>query len=167
MTTWTVNKHWNLLNSSSICLLILCFEAQNLLGSCYNLRFTCIVGWGFHSFFSFTLFCRILSSFVAMLRHDSRFLCIPSLFVFIIVVGLRLKRRVFDQAMLVRRMREEKEILLKEITQHCQYLRKALDNLDKLLRGSHGVFHNSFMLMDFIVPAWDHLLKCYLARLAS
>ncbi|XP_041848213.1 uncharacterized protein LOC121644386 [Melanotaenia boesemani] len=49
------------------------------------------------------------------------------------VVSLRLKRRLFDQVMLVRRMEEEKPILVKEMTQHYQYLRKALDKLDNLL----------------------------------
>lgn len=63
------------------------------------------------------------------------------------VVSLRLKRRLFDQVMLVRRMEEERLIIVKEMTQHCQYLRKALGKLDNLLRQvdedikNHGRFH--------------------------
>ncbi|KAE8300818.1 hypothetical protein D5F01_LYC00965 [Larimichthys crocea] len=49
------------------------------------------------------------------------------------VVSLRSKRRLFDQVMLVRRMEEERLIIVKEMTQHCHYLRKALDKLDHLL----------------------------------
>ncbi|KAK0156220.1 hypothetical protein N1851_000502 [Merluccius polli] len=49
------------------------------------------------------------------------------------VVSLRLKRRLFDQVMLVRRMEEERLIIVKEMTQHCHYLRKALDKLNHLL----------------------------------
>ncbi|XP_073318484.1 uncharacterized protein [Pagrus major] len=55
------------------------------------------------------------------------------------VVSLRLKRRLFDQVMLVRRMEEERLIIVKEMTQHCQYLRNALDKLDNLL---HQVDHD-------------------------
>ncbi|KAK7173361.1 hypothetical protein R3I93_003245 [Phoxinus phoxinus] len=50
------------------------------------------------------------------------------------VVSLRLKRRLFDQVMLVRRMEEEKIIIVKEMTQHYQHLKKKLDKLDRLLR---------------------------------
>ncbi len=49
------------------------------------------------------------------------------------MVSLRLKRRLFDQVMLVKRMEEERVIIVKEMTQHCQYLRKALDKLTNLL----------------------------------
>ncbi|KAM3620340.1 uncharacterized protein V6R79_021868 [Siganus canaliculatus] len=49
------------------------------------------------------------------------------------VVSLRLKRRFFDQVMLVRRMEEEKLILVKEMTQHYQYLRNALDKVETVL----------------------------------
>lgn len=51
-----------------------------------------------------------------------------------IVVSLRLKRQLFDQVMLVRRMEEEKIIIVKEMTQHYQHLKKTLDKLDILLR---------------------------------
>ncbi|XP_077078775.1 uncharacterized protein LOC143732013 isoform X1 [Siphateles boraxobius] len=50
------------------------------------------------------------------------------------VVSLRLKRRVFDQVMLVRRMEEEKIIIVKEMTQHYQHLKKTLEKLDSLLQ---------------------------------
>ncbi|XP_073679987.1 uncharacterized protein [Garra rufa] len=49
------------------------------------------------------------------------------------VVSLRLKRRLFDQVMLVRRLEEEKIIIIKEMTQHYQHLKKELDKLDRLL----------------------------------
>ncbi|RXN05330.1 hypothetical protein ROHU_033475 [Labeo rohita] len=49
------------------------------------------------------------------------------------VVSLRLKRRLFDQVMLVRRLEEEKIIIIKEMTQHYQHLKKVLDKLDRLL----------------------------------
>ncbi|KAL0148218.1 hypothetical protein M9458_056450, partial [Cirrhinus mrigala] len=48
-------------------------------------------------------------------------------------VSLRLKRRLFDQVMLVRRLEEEKIIIIKEMTQHYQHLKKMLDKLDRLL----------------------------------
>ena len=66
-----------------------------------------------------------------------------------IVGSLRLKRRLFDQVMLVRRMEEERVIIVKEMTQHYQYLRNALDKLDNLLHQTeqdmknHGRFHTS------------------------
>ena len=53
--------------------------------------------------------------------------------------------------MLVKRMEEEKLIIVKEITQHCQYLRKALDKLDNLLHQikedtkNHIMFHKYFI----------------------
>ncbi len=50
-----------------------------------------------------------------------------------IVVSFRLKRRLFDQVMLVSRLEEEKIIIVKEMTQHYQHLKKALDKLDSLL----------------------------------
>ena len=65
------------------------------------------------------------------------------------MVSLRLKRRLFDQVMLVRRMEEERLIIVKEMTQHCHYLRKALDKLDHLLHHmdedikNHSRFHIS------------------------
>ncbi|RXN07739.1 hypothetical protein ROHU_032173 [Labeo rohita] len=49
------------------------------------------------------------------------------------VVSLHLKRRLFDQVMLVRRLEEEKIIIIKEMTQHYQHLKKVLDKLDRLL----------------------------------
>ncbi|XP_026128653.1 uncharacterized protein LOC113109209 [Carassius auratus] len=42
------------------------------------------------------------------------------------VVSLRLKRQLFDQVMLVRRMEEEKIIIVKEMTQHYQHLKKNI-----------------------------------------
>ncbi|RXN18986.1 hypothetical protein ROHU_007557 [Labeo rohita] len=49
------------------------------------------------------------------------------------VVSLRLKRRLFDQVMLVRRLEEEKIIIIKEMPPHYQHLKKVLDKLDRLL----------------------------------
>ncbi|KAL1263517.1 hypothetical protein QQF64_006256 [Cirrhinus molitorella] len=49
------------------------------------------------------------------------------------VASLRLKRRLFDQVMLVRRLEEEKIIIVKEMTQHYQHLKNVLDKLDCLL----------------------------------
>ncbi|XP_077099997.1 uncharacterized protein LOC143750701 [Siphateles boraxobius] len=51
-----------------------------------------------------------------------------------LVVSLRLKRRVFGQVMLVRRVEEEKIIIVKEMTQHYQHLKKTLEKLDSLLQ---------------------------------
>ena len=50
-----------------------------------------------------------------------------------VVVSHRLKRRLFDQVMLVRRLEEEKLIVVREMTQHYQYLRQALEKLGNLL----------------------------------
>ncbi|XP_073717457.1 uncharacterized protein [Misgurnus anguillicaudatus] len=50
------------------------------------------------------------------------------------VVSLRLKRRLFDQVMLAKRMDEEKIIIVKEMTQHYQHLKNTLDQLDTFLR---------------------------------
>lgn len=67
------------------------------------------------------------------------------------VVSLRLKRRLFDQVMLVRRLEEEKLIIVKEMTQHCQSLKKALNELDNLLHKTkediknHSMFHKYFI----------------------
>ncbi|CAM4573646.1 unnamed protein product [Leuciscus chuanchicus] len=62
------------------------------------------------------------------------------------VASLRLKRRLFDQVLLVRRMEEEKIIIVKEMTQHYQHLKKTLDKLDSLLRETKEdiKIHNPF-----------------------
>lgn len=68
-----------------------------------------------------------------------------------IVVSLRLKRQLFDQVMLVRRMEEEKIIIVKEMTQHYQHLKKTLDKLDILLRETkedikiHSMYSECFL----------------------
>ncbi|KAK2896333.1 hypothetical protein Q8A67_010821 [Cirrhinus molitorella] len=60
------------------------------------------------------------------------------------VASLRLKRRLFDQVMLVRRLEEEKIIIVKEMTQHYQHLKNVLDKLDCLLGETEKMkFHNS------------------------
>ncbi|XP_051800777.1 uncharacterized protein LOC110971783 isoform X2 [Acanthochromis polyacanthus] len=61
------------------------------------------------------------------------------------VVSLRLKRRVFDQVMLVRRIEEERLIVVKEMTQHYQYLRNALDKLQSLLHHTEENIKNNEM----------------------
>ncbi|KAI9516726.1 hypothetical protein NQZ68_013783 [Dissostichus eleginoides] len=58
------------------------------------------------------------------------------------LVSLRTKRRLFDQVMLVSRMEEEKVIILKEMTQHCQNPRQALDKLDHLLHQTKDDIRN-------------------------
>ncbi|XP_063049812.1 uncharacterized protein LOC134444427 [Engraulis encrasicolus] len=47
-------------------------------------------------------------------------------------VNTRLKRSVFDQTMLVRRLEEEQSILVKEMTQHITSLRKEMKRVEKL-----------------------------------
>ncbi|XP_077074053.1 uncharacterized protein LOC143725489 [Siphateles boraxobius] len=46
--------------------------------------------------------------------------------------SFRLKRSVFDQTMLIRRLEEEQSILVKEMSQHITSLRKELKAVDKL-----------------------------------
>ncbi|KAI9517930.1 hypothetical protein NQZ68_001099 [Dissostichus eleginoides] len=65
------------------------------------------------------------------------------------VVSLRTKRRLFDQVMLVRRMEEEKVIIVKEMTQHCQNLRQALDKLDHLLHQTKDDIRNQSMFHKY------------------
>lgn len=75
----------------------------------------------------------------------------PPLLFSVIVASLRLKRRLFEQVLLVRRMEEEKMIIVKEMTQHCQHLKKTLDKLDTLLRETkedikiHSMYDKCFL----------------------
>ncbi|XP_077088059.1 uncharacterized protein LOC143739456 [Siphateles boraxobius] len=46
--------------------------------------------------------------------------------------SFRLKRSVFDQTMLIRRLEEEQSILVKEMSQHITSLRKEIKAVDKL-----------------------------------
>lgn len=80
-------------------------------------------------------------------------------------MSLRLKRRLFDQVMLTRRMEEEKVIIVKEITQHYQYLTKALDKLDNLLHHTeediknHSMFYKSSICRRGSIPSDSHFLS--------
>ncbi|KAK5890717.1 hypothetical protein CesoFtcFv8_014210 [Champsocephalus esox] len=65
------------------------------------------------------------------------------------MVNLRTKRRLFDQVMLVRRMEEEKVIIVKEMTQHCQNLRQALEKLDHLLHQTKDDIRNQSMFHKY------------------
>lgn len=47
-------------------------------------------------------------------------------------IGLGIKRQMFDQVMLVKRLGEEKHILLSEMAQHCVYLQKKAEELRDL-----------------------------------
>ncbi|XP_041850167.1 uncharacterized protein LOC121645645 [Melanotaenia boesemani] len=80
------------------------------------------------------------------------------------VVSLRLKRRLFDQVMLVRRMEEEKPILVKEMTQHYQYLRKALDKLDNLLHHTEENIKNHTTPTDMTEAGYRGLHCCLLQK---
>lgn len=40
-----------------------------------------------------------------------------------------MKRQLFDQVMLVRRLTEEKDIILSEMRQHCQYQQYMVEEL--------------------------------------
>ncbi|KAK7901625.1 hypothetical protein WMY93_018394 [Mugilogobius chulae] len=60
-------------------------------------------------------------------------------------VGLRLKRQLFDQVMLVSRLQEEKEILLQEMMQHCRFLRKCIDKLNvQITQMSQALSNNEY-----------------------
>ncbi|XP_041866472.1 uncharacterized protein LOC121655730 isoform X1 [Melanotaenia boesemani] len=80
------------------------------------------------------------------------------------VVSLRLKRRLFDQVMLVRRMEEEKPILVKEMTQHYQYLRKTLDKLDNLLHHTEENIKNHTTPTDMTEAGYRGLHCCLLQK---
>ncbi|XP_034083115.1 chromatin-remodeling ATPase INO80-like isoform X1 [Gymnodraco acuticeps] len=78
------------------------------------------------------------------------------------VVNLRTKRRLFDQVMLVRRMEEEKVIIVKEMTQHCQNLRQALDKLDHLLHQTKDDIRNQISPSDITEEGYRGLHCCLL-----
>ncbi|KAI9537929.1 hypothetical protein NQZ68_020912 [Dissostichus eleginoides] len=78
------------------------------------------------------------------------------------VVSLRTKRRLFDQVMLVRRMEEEKVIIVKEMTQHCQNLRQALDKLDHLLHQTKDDIRNQISPSDITEEGYRGLHCCLL-----
>lgn len=44
----------------------------------------------------------------------------------------RLKRSIFDQVMLLKRLEEEQSILLKEMSQHIKYLLKQVQEVESL-----------------------------------
>jgi len=46
--------------------------------------------------------------------------------------SFRLKRSLFDQIMLIRRLEEEQSILVKEMSQHITSLRKEIKGVEKL-----------------------------------
>nr|XP_055057891.1 uncharacterized protein LOC129442074 [Misgurnus anguillicaudatus]XP_055057892.1 uncharacterized protein LOC129442074 [Misgurnus anguillicaudatus] len=48
-------------------------------------------------------------------------------------VNIITKKKLFDQLMLVSRLTEEKEILVKEMMQHCQYLKNSLAKVQLLM----------------------------------
>ncbi|XP_073729776.1 uncharacterized protein [Misgurnus anguillicaudatus] len=48
-------------------------------------------------------------------------------------VNIITKKKLFDQLMLVSRLTEEKEILVKEMMQHCQYLKNSLAKVQSLM----------------------------------
>ncbi|KAI9514149.1 hypothetical protein NQZ68_035613 [Dissostichus eleginoides] len=78
------------------------------------------------------------------------------------VVSLRTKRRLFDQVMLVRRMEEEKVMIVKEMTQHCQNLRQALDKLDHLLHQTKDDIGNQISPSDITEEGYRGLHCCLL-----
>ncbi|TKS91148.1 hypothetical protein D9C73_025282 [Collichthys lucidus] len=80
------------------------------------------------------------------------------------VVSLRLKRRLFDQVMLVRRMEEERLIIVKEMTQHCHYLRKALDKLDHLLHCMDEDIKNHMSSAEITEEGYRGLQCCLLHK---
>ncbi|CAL8236874.1 unnamed protein product [Arctogadus glacialis] len=78
------------------------------------------------------------------------------------VISLRLKRRLFDQVMLVRRLDEEKAIVVKEMTQHCQYLKKGLDKLNNLLAQNTEDLKNCTFPTDLNEDGYRGLYCCVL-----
>ncbi|KAI9548860.1 hypothetical protein NQZ68_003394 [Dissostichus eleginoides] len=78
------------------------------------------------------------------------------------VVSLRTKRRLFDQVMLVRRMEKEKVIIVKDMTQHCQNLRQALDKLDHLLDQTKDDIRNQISPSDITEEGYRGLHCCLL-----
>ncbi|XP_030275685.1 uncharacterized protein LOC115583222 [Sparus aurata] len=80
------------------------------------------------------------------------------------VVSLRLKRRLFDQVMLVRRLEEEKLIIVKEMTQHCQSLKKALNKLDNLLHKTKEDIKNHTSSRELTEEGYRGLHCCLLQK---
>ncbi|KAG8004387.1 hypothetical protein GBF38_022174, partial [Nibea albiflora] len=80
------------------------------------------------------------------------------------VVSLRLKRRLFDQVMLVRRLEEERLIIVKEMTQHCHYLRKSLDKLDHLLHRMDEDIKNHMLSAEITEDGYRGLQCCLLHK---
>ncbi|KAF3847109.1 hypothetical protein F7725_020137, partial [Dissostichus mawsoni] len=48
-------------------------------------------------------------------------------------VDILTKKGLFDQKMLLSRLTEEKQILVKEMTQHCQYLKDSVSKVQTLM----------------------------------
>ncbi|ROL43693.1 hypothetical protein DPX16_21854 [Anabarilius grahami] len=48
-------------------------------------------------------------------------------------VDITTKKKLFDQLMLVSRLTEEKQILVKEMMQHCQYLKDSAEKVQSLM----------------------------------
>ena len=48
-------------------------------------------------------------------------------------IDILTKKKLFDQLMLVSRLTEEKQILVKEMMQHCQYLKDSIAKVQTLI----------------------------------
>lgn len=57
------------------------------------------------------------------------------MYVFILLDGVEImtKKKLFDKVMLVSRLTEEKQILLKEMMQHCHYLKDSVTKVQSLM----------------------------------
>ncbi|XP_058478960.1 uncharacterized protein LOC131455382 [Solea solea] len=80
------------------------------------------------------------------------------------VVSLRTKQQLFDQVLLVRRMEEEKPLIVKEMTQHHQCLRKAIDKLDHLLHHTEENIKNHTTPTDMTEAGYRGLHCCLLQK---
>uniref|UniRef100_A0AAV2M137 Uncharacterized protein n=1 Tax=Knipowitschia caucasica TaxID=637954 RepID=A0AAV2M137_KNICA len=76
--------------------------------------------------------------------------------------GLRLKRQVFDQVMLVSRLQEEKDILLHEMMRHCTFLRQKVGQLNTRIVKNTEDFSNQVCPEELTKEGYQGLHCCLL-----